>query len=260
LLLSMAILVLIVSGPSAVEPPEGRAFLTSTNWSASVFSHNAGGSVCWIMGEDGSVRVEVLLDPEGTGEDPGQAGSGGDVNLEALMSWTGDGWTLVLGPDGNGTLNGWGKEWEMVPADLSSVVRLITASLQNFPIRPVEFSFASSVGQSRGKAGIPRPGILGSDANGEADADVWRYQLTSSDTPGFRKKMTARGRGAGGMGEILVLHWWQSAGQDGYALAIGSSRRPGTLNLGPPRNLAVDMPDPEVFLPLWPLSQFFEAR
>ena len=260
MLLSMTILVFFLSGPPAVEPTGGHAYLTSTKWSASAFSHNAGGSVCWVMGDDGSLRVEVLIDPEGAGQDANQVGSGGGVDLESLMTWTGDGWTLVLGPDGNGTLNGWGKEWEMVPADLSRAVRLITASMQEFPIRPGDFSFASSVAQSRGNAVIPRPRMLGADAWGEADTDVWRYQMTSSDTPGFRKKMTARGRGAGGVGEILVLHWRRASGQQGYALSVGSSRRPGTLNLDPPRNLAVDKPDPEVFLPLWPLSQFFDAR
>jgi len=257
---SLAILVFMATGSLAVEPPADQAFLTSTNWSASAFSHSAGGSVCWIMGDDGSVRVEVLLDPEGTGEDSDQGGSGVAVNLESLLTWTGDGWTLVLGPDGTGTLNGWGREWEKVPADLARMVRLITASLQKFPHRPADFSFASSIRQPRRNAGIPRPGMLGSDESGEGDPVDWRYQLTSSDNPGFRKKMATRGRGAGGVGEILVLHWWRPAGQEGYALSVGSSRRPGALNLGPPRNLAVDMPDPEVFLPLWPLSQFFDAR
>ncbi len=257
---SLMILMFLVSASSAVEPPEDHAFLTSTNWSASALSHHAGGSVCWLMGDDGSVRVEVLLDPEGTGDDGGQAGSDKGVNLEHLMTWTGDGWTLVLGPDGNGTLNGWGKEWDQVPADLSRVVRLVTASLRKFPNRPVGFSFAKSVRPTRGNAGIPRPGMLGSGATGEGGEDVWRYQVASSDAPGFRNRMTARGRGAGGVGEILILRWWRPEGQESYALSVGSSRRPGTLNLDPPSNLTVKTPDPEVFLPLWPLSQFFDAR
>jgi len=260
---SLVILMFLVSVSSAVEPPEDHVFLTSTNWSASVLSHHAGGSVCWVMGDDGSVRVEVLLDPEGSGDDGDQTGSGTEVNLDHLMTWTGDGWTLVLGPDGNGTLNGWGKEWDQVPADLSQVVRLVTGSMRKFPNGPVDFPFAKSIRPTRGNAGIPRPGMLGSGATGEAGEDVWRYQVTPSDAPGFRKRMTARGRGAGGVGEVLILRWRRpegQEGQDGYGLSVGSSRRPGTLHLDPPRNLTVKTPDPEVFLPLWPLSQFFDAR
>ena len=70
---SLVILMFLVSVSPAIEPPEDHAYLTSTNWSASVLSHRAGGSVCWLLGDDGSVRVEVLLDPEGTGDDDGQA-------------------------------------------------------------------------------------------------------------------------------------------------------------------------------------------
>lgn len=256
----MAILVLLVSGALADDPPVEHFFLTSTNWSASAFSHDAGGSVCWILGDDGSVRVEVLLDPGGARDNADKSHPGDAANLEPLMTWTGDGWTLVLGPDGSGTLNAWGKEWDQVPADLSQLVRLVTALLQSFPSRTPDFPFATPVRQSLGNTGIPRPGMLGSDSSSEEDPDVWRYQLRASDTPGFRKRMTTRGRGSGGVGEILVLRWWRSAGQAGYALDISSSRRPGTLNLDPPSNLAVDTPDPEVFLPLWPLSQFIDAR
>ncbi len=257
---AMAVLSFLVSGVLADEPPVGNTLLSSTQWSASAYSQHADGAVCWLIGDDGSLRIEILRDPEGDGEQSNRSRTGAAVDLEPLMTWTGDGWTLVLGPDGNGTLNAWGREWEQVPVGLAQMARLVTAALQDYPSRPVDLPFASAVGQSPPNEGIPRPRMLDPNATGEAESDVWRYQLTSMDSPGFRGKMTTRGRGAGGVGEILVLRWWRPAGQEGYGLRIGSSRRPGTLNLDPPNNLAVGVPDPEVFLPLWPLSQFFDPR
>ncbi|MCK9995828.1 MAG: hypothetical protein KAH56_06070 [Candidatus Krumholzibacteria bacterium] len=256
----MAVLSFLISGALADEPPLGQTFLSSTSWSASAYSHHADGAVCWLIGDDGSLRIEILRNPNGDEEQSNKSSTGVAVDIEPLMTWTGDGWTLVLGPDGSGTLNAWGREWEQVPEGLSQMARLITTALQNFPSRPADLPFASSVGQSSSYGGIPRPGMLDSNATGQDDSDVWRYQLISTDVPGFRRKMTARGRGAGGVGEILVLRWWRPAGQEGHGLRISSSRRPGTLNLEPPRNLAVGNPDPEVFLPLWPLSQFFDTR
>ena len=256
--------VFMFSIASAEAPPEGQSFLTSTFWSASAYSEHAGGAACWLIGDDGSLRVEVLREPEDVAELPRPT----DADLEPLLTWTGNGWTLVLGPDGNGTLNAWGREWQQVPVGLAQVVRVVTASLQSFPGRPPEFPFAFFVGDSQGTGIIPRPKMLGSEPTSTGDPDVWRYQLAplvlqeteDEDVPGFRRKMTTRGRGAGGVGEILVLKWIRPEGQEGFGLRIGSSRRPGTLNLDPPRNLAVAAPEPEVFLPLWPLAHFFKTR
>jgi hypothetical protein len=258
----------LLSWVLAEEPPSGHTFLTSTNWSASAYAQHEGGSACWLVGDNGSLRVEVLRDPEGSAELSTEPRTGITPKLEPLLTRSGNGWTLVLGPDGNGTLNAWGREWRQVPEGLAQMVRLVTASLRIYPGRPPEFPFASSVGPSRRPGVIPRPKVLGFDPSPAVDADVWRYQLAplllrvieDEEEAGFRRKMTTRGRGAGGLGEVLVLNWSRPAGQAGYGLRIGSSRRPGTLSLEPPRDLAVTKPDPEVFLPLWPLSQFFETR
>ena len=258
----------LLSGALAEEPPAGHTFLTSTNWSASAFAQHASGTACWIAGDDGSLRIEVLRDAEGDAELATEPWTGIAPDLEPLMTRSGDGWTLVLGPNGNGTLNAWGKEWRQVPAGLAQMAGLVTSSLRIYPDHPPEFSFASSVGPTRRPGVIPRPEILGFAAFPAVDDDVWRYQLAplalrmaeGTKIPGFRRKMTARGRGAGGLGEILVLIWSRPAGQEGYSLRIGSSRRPGTLRLDPPRDLAVAKPAPEVFLPLWPLSHCLEIR
>ncbi len=99
--------------------------------------------------------------------------------------------------------------------------RIVTASLKNFPGRPSEFPFASLVGNSRGTGIIPRPTMLDPGPSSAREGDVWRYQLAplvlqeteGQEVPDFRRKMTARGRGGGGVGEILVLKWARSAGR-----------------------------------------------
>lgn len=267
-LLILALELSLLSGVLAEEPPSDHTFLTSTNWSASAFAQHAGGAACWLVGDDGSLRIEVLRDPEVDAELSTGSRTGDAPDLELLLTRSGDGWTLVLGPDGNGTLNAWGREWQQVPAGLAQMVGLVTASLRIYPGCPPEFTFASSVGPSRRTGVIPCPEVLGSRALPAVGADVWRYQLAplvlrvteGEKMPGFRREMTARGRGAGGLGEILVLNWSWAAGREGYRLRIDSSRRPGTLRLDPPWDLAVATPAPEVFLPLWPLSQFFGIR
>lgn len=268
LLLFPAMVLILIPGALAAEPPLGHSFLTSTTWSATAFTHHARGTVCWLAGDDGSLRVEVRQEPELVAGIIAESGTGSPPDLEPLLTRTGEGWTLVLGPDGNGTLNAWGREWRTAPASLAQMVRLLTASLGNYPGRRPEFPFATSVGRSRRRGSIPRPKTLEFDQSDVEDADVWLFQIPPLDlesneaggVAGFRRNMIDRGRGAGGRDEIVILRWFRPGGQKEYGLRIGSSRRPGTLRLTPPRDFAVETPEAEVFLPIWPLSQFLETR
>lgn len=247
-------------GPRAEDGSGDPSYLFSTYWSAAAYSERTVGAVCWIDGPDGSLRVEVLRNDRTWAKAP--------PDLTPMMNRTGNGWTLVLGPDQNGTLNAWGREWREVPAGLAQLVRLVTTSLLSFPDPPPRFPFATRVGTPRRSAGIPRPQVLKTFLPDIERADTWRYQLaplalekdTHPEVPGFRRQMTARGRGTGGVEEILNLGWVRHAGQEGYGLSLSSSRRPGTLHLGPVGRLAVAAPEPELFLPLWPMSQFFATR
>ena len=248
--------------------PTGHSFLTATSWTASAYSRHAGGIICWLPGKDGSLRVEVSEEPAVFDGSTPQAGSNPFDNLESVLNWKGDGWTMILGPDDTGTLNAWGREWRHVPRGLAQIVRLVTVSLRDYPLHRPAFGFASFTGPQCRWARIPHPRILLSRSRPDGCEGTWRYQLSSlelevAEEPtgtGFRHNMVARGRGTGGHGEVVSLTWFSSPGIEGYGLEITSSRRPGTLRLEPPRELAVKTPEPEVFLPLWPLSQFLEIR
>lgn len=262
-------LLMTLPGESPAEQATAeRTSLNGTNWSASALSHHACGTACWVMDLDGSLRVEVLREaghePEGTANNP----VGDLADLDPLLTWTGDGWTLVLGPDDQGTLNAWGREWRSVPVSLAQLVRLITTSLGLYPAGPPEFPFALALGHSGSAGGIARPKILDSVPARPAKDEVWRYQLAALDLettgsrkpPSFRRTMTARGRGTGGQNEILELRWTSAGDSGGSGLRVRSSRRPGALHLDRAWKQAVISPEPEIFLPLWPLSQFIETR
>jgi hypothetical protein len=268
LFLVFGLLVTCPCDSMADQDPAGHTFLTSTNWSASAFSHYAGGTACWVTGEDGSLRVEVLRDSDKRPDVTPEISEEGDPDLTPLVTWSGDGWTMILGPDDEGTLNAWGREWRQVPVSLAQLVRLITASVMSYPVRPPEFSFARAIWPSGPGADISRPKILDSLPARPEVGEVWRFQLATLDLeatrkdelPSFRRNMTARGRGTGGQSEILELRWSRASGPGGFSLSIGSSRRPGALHLDRPRNQGMVSPEPEIFTPLWPLSQFFETR
>ena len=243
------------------------SILAAASWSGSVFSHRAGGYLCWLGDREGALRLEVV-------ETPGESGAVAAVRdadpldmLDPLLTRTGNGWTLILGPEGTGTLNAWDREWRKVPQGLAQVVRLVTVVLQEHPRRP-RFDFAVAAGPRSGWTGIPRPVFAGSAFPADQGEGSWRYQLPpleldaaeQASATDFRSRLTSRGRGTGGAGEVVSLDWIPSADGERRALVVTSSRRPGTLRLGPVRRMAVKSPEPEVFLPLWPLSQFLESR
>ncbi len=268
LLASLVMLLFPDSDSPAVQLPAGHSSLTSTTWAASAYSRHAGGIICWIYGSDGSLRLEVSDTPAGRdGNAPG-AGSQPFADLEPVLNWTGDGWTMILGPDDTGTLNAWGREWRQVPPGLAQIARLVTVSLRSYPGKRPDFSFGTFTGPKSRWARIPHPQFSVSRELPDQGGTTWLFQLSSLDLDGskdttksdFRGNMVARGRGTGGRGEIVSLAWFSTTGSEGYGLEITSSRRPGTLRLEPPRDLDVKTPEPEVFLPLWPLSQFLEIR
>ena len=266
-LLALLLLLGRVPGSGAGEPDPDAALLLSTRWAASAYSHHTGGSVCWIQGPDGSLRVEVRLGPAGGARPAAGVLLDGPPLLAPLLTRTGEGWTLILGPAGTGTLNAWGRPWRHAPAGLAQMARLITAASGRTGDPGAGAGFRSLAGGHRPGA-LVRPRVL-PPAPPAADRNkVWRYQLASLDpgidadggASGFRAGMTARGRGTGGAGEIVALRRYRVAGGEGFALAVTSSRRPGELRLDPARAMAVEPPVPEVFLPLWPLAEFYEPR
>jgi hypothetical protein len=243
----------------------GKSLLRFSNWNASAYSHKAGGTLCWLMGDDGSLRVEVRRGSAGFGDPALKDPDPEQPVLDRLLDRSGEGWTLVLGPDDAGTLNAWGEEWRQPPVGLAQLVRLVATAVEAFPEFMPDFDFAVTYPRKQPVQHIPRPSFVDLVERDSGLAGIWRYQLNSLATDGvtvqedsgFRGRMAARGRGAGGDREVVSLTWHYEKEEPGTGVSVRSSRRPGTLELNCLHGKSVVTPPAEIFLPLWPMSRFF---
>jgi hypothetical protein len=209
--------VLIPAHEGSAAPGDGEDVLDLhvAVWDAAAYSHRVSGPLGWLRGPDGSLRLE--LGAEGPDADP-----------RTLLERSGDGWTLILGPEGEGTLNAWGREWRRVDPGLASLAR-----------EAVAFFDRTGAEAERRRLVVPDLG------EGDRPAD----QAAS-----LRRELVRRGRGRGGRGEIIVLERF-APGDPAGAFEIRSTRRPGRIRVGVPSTRPLVCPIPEVFLPLWPLDE-----
>lgn len=264
-LLLLAWLMVFPPLSSAQEPDPDVSYLNFSNWRAVAYSHQAGGTLCWLTGPDGSLRLEARRGPADFRASDDPADGSWPTGLDPLLNRAGEGWTVVLGPDDTGTLNAWGREWQPPPVGLVQMIRLVTQAVENHPASPGALPFGSVLKPSRNRGAIPRPIWVDNREGETGPTEKIRYELApldltdTADQPkvGFRARMAARGRGTGGVGEIVTLSWLEVPESPGSQVEIMSSRRPGTLILETPDKRRVETPPPELFLPLWPLSQFF---
>lgn len=174
-----------------------------------------------FLGRGAAGRLALLAGPDGTCRaDVGE----GPVDLPALLARRGRGWTLVLPGAGDAVLQPWDREWRRLPADLAAGLRAVAGALAD-----------PAAGSPRRRHVLPPAG----------------------EPPGFRAALAARGRGRGGPGEVLtVVRRGDPAA--GGALAVRSSRRPGSLTFTDLRGLPVSYRPDEAFVPLWPLADLLD--
>lgn len=187
----------------------------SAPWTAEVLGRKASGLLGWLEGPDRSLRLEL-----------GQADQASNPSF--LLAQDGEGWTVILGPDDEGTFNAWGREWRQVDPGLGQLVR-----------GAVDFFSSSQAGSSTRRLVIP-------DLTPDGDP--------ADSGTAFRRDMVRRGRGRGGAGEIVILTRMAPEKETPWLFEIRSTRRPGSIKFGDLRPLALECPIPEVFVPLWPLS------
>lgn len=255
-LVLLFLLTSVAAGPAATAaadpPPETeQASLLAAPWTISVLSYRLTGTSCWLADTEGFVRLEIRQDST-TNSAPAA------VDLSPLLDQQGEGWTLVLGRDREGTFNRWGREWRRLPPSLYLAVQAILADLTDSPVGTpaTESDVSHPAWQSR------RPGAKDRGRRLELPPLVLneeeRVAPESADL-GFRRRFSARGRGRGGNGEVLSLVWTETdrRGESSPGrLEVRSTRRPGVLRIQPPTGLAgVEYLDPEVFAPLWPLRE-----
>ncbi len=202
---------------------------------ATAFSYQMNGSLLWLTGSDGIVRLEIR-----------QSGATGRnlPSVEALLNQQGQGWTAIFGGQGAGTLNGWGQAWRQPPTGLARAVGLVSAALLAGP--PVGEGIA---GPWRAKS---LPGQLArycvpslNSISEESEIEI-----------GLRHNLTGRGWGRGGADEVLEMVWQPvSAYAETELLRVRLTRRPGRVDLQLHDSLDVVYASPEAFVPLWPLGE-----
>ncbi len=155
-LLLLVVLVGGGGGPASADPVDPEGFLVLAKWEGSVLTRRTTGAVAVLRGADGSLRWEVAVSP--------------DTSLVDLTMRQGRGWTVVTGPDGKGTRNGWGEGWRSLETELGLTLRAATL------------------------AALHGPG------------DARRFVVPRDPVP-LRSRLVTRGRGRGGPGEVLELRW-----------------------------------------------------
>ena len=192
-------------GADGQDAAPGESVLHYTNWTATAYSRHAGGTACWISGADGSLRVELRRGPAGfTGDAPAAEGNHGR-DLQPLLERTGEGWTMVLGPDDTGTLNAWDREWREPPAGLVQMVRLVTGALAAHPGPRPDFAFCEPFPAKQDPGPIPRPRWAAQGPQASKDAGFWRYLR---DHSGLEVDQIERLRGA--HWRMISLEAWRT--------------------------------------------------
>ncbi len=233
------ILVLALAAPwcgsFAAEPPEDLpGTVRIAEYEASAFSYHETGTLLWLAGPDGILRLEIRR---------GDSRPKSPNPLPPLLEQEGQGWTAILAGEGNDTLNAWGEEWRRPPRGLARVAQVVSgALLAGPPVAAVETSTwrAGAVANHRQKERIP---TLDGDRN------------STGHGVEFRRRQTHRGLGRGGADEMLELVWKYTDRGRTPRLQVAVTRRPGHLELSLIGFQDVVYAMPEAFVPLWPLGQ-----
>lgn len=214
-----AVLALLLAGSGASLADPG-ATLWSAGWQLDTWGFHGQGTTIWVL--DGtSLRLDIatgqMTSPERS--DPWQS----------VWRRQGTGWTLVAAGNGQGTLNPWDEPWRELPPFMAILTQSVACALEDLPSRDLR----STHRFTRQLVVPPAP-----DTRGHSD---------------LRAELKSRGLGQGGGGELIAIKVEPGPAR----LSLTSSRRPGELVLTLYREgIPLGEVAPELFAPLWPLSEF----
>ena len=234
--------VALLSAPAtaggADEPPADLpGTIHVASYAATAFSYHDTGSLLWLTGPDGILRLEV------------RRGSAGADLLTPMLQQHGQGWTAILSGRGNDTFNAWGEEWHRPAPGVARAAQLVTTALLVGPPLAAQMVGPWRAGKAGSGARVHRiPTLSGAETAAAEDAEFGG----NSD---FHDRMATLGLGRGGADELLVLAWRQPSDRSQARLQARATRRPGHLELALTASRAVQYAMPEAFVPLWPLAQ-----
>jgi len=244
----LCLVLLLVCGSAAAA--DGRLHLG--HWRGSAFGRAVTGNFLLLTDPEGFLRLELSRTEQALDE----------AALRSLLAWTGDGWCVVQGDPGEGTVGPWNDKWDRLDRSVGIWLVLAAAHLNQTDMDPTELTAWGIEARSVGAAPQPRPRFRTTGPSAERFRyrmpEVARLQAASpAETAprlGFRAAQLQRAAGHGSAGEILTLERHRSADGRLSRLVLRASRKPGDLRLDQLSERPVRYDVNEVFVPLWPLA------
>ena len=204
------------------------------SYQATAFSYHDMGTLIWLAGPDGILRLEIRRAADG---------HHGANLLQPLLEQRGQGWTAILAGKNDDTLNAWGAEWRHPPQGLARAAQLVTTTLESGPEASTK---------------TPGPWRAGAQSRETTKYEVPSLVKTRESAPShsvWHSEAAARGLGRGGGQDLLVLSWEPTVPGQSPVLKVTATRSPGNLELTVLTARDVIYAMPEAFVPLWPLAQ-----
>jgi hypothetical protein len=219
---------------AAGQPLDLPGVLQLVDFEASAFSYGLDGTLLWLSGPEGILRVEIRqAEPGDRPADP----------LRSLLAQAGTGWTAILGgAGGTDMVNAWGQAWRRPPAGLARLAQLVSEQLVAGPDLPV-----ADARRWRARSGAPE--IVRHQVPALQERSVERLPA------GFRTGLVARGAGRSAAEELIELTWLRRSGPREARLQVRATGRAGRLNISRPTAHRIVYAMPEAFVPLWPLAE-----
>jgi len=226
---------------AAEETDEISTQIYLASYDIGAFSYHDSGELLWLAVQQGDLRLEIRRRDASRQDDKDGLPSALEANLvKHLLEQNGQGWTAILNGAGDETLNSWGEGWDFPPAGLGIAVAALTDGLVSGPYKFLRSETTWRAGQ---KSSPTQSLVIPSLRPGD------------EKKVGFRNQMASRGYGRGGDGEILQLRWALSPERGEPTLHVSASKWPGELKLRMIATYTARIAVPEVFVPLWPLSE-----
>jgi len=232
-------------------------------WRASAFGRSVAGNFCLLTDPAGFLRLDLSRETTPRPLD--------SRTVRDLLEWSGQGWCLVQGDIGEGTLGPWFERWDRLDRPLGiwlalSAIHLepdgpSVAQLAAWGVRPRPGSvaaqprpFFTTTGPVALRASFQVPGLarLAHDGTSISSVD------SSPQASGFRGGHIRQGGGRGTSGEILTVERTLDAEGAVSSLTLRSSRKPGSMRLDGLIQHPVSYVVEEVFVPLWPLGDVLD--
>lgn len=259
----LLLILLILSPDRGAAQTDGTGDLVIGRWRAAALGQARSGTFLLLNDQDGFLRVELVATDDGhSSAEPLDA-----TEIRSLLAWDGEGFCVVQGAPGQGTLGRWHEEWRRLGMAPGIWLALAAAGLTGQDPSPADLAAWGVTTVPGSGSSSPRPVFRSGDTLSRVShfvvpplvrfRDVGAVEDPGPETrreTGFRDRQVAAGRGRGTAGETLTVTRRLDRTGKLAALTLSSSRKPGAVRLDRLAAGAVVYAVDEVYVPLWPLA------